>query len=165
MPLDPQAQAVIDTVNALGLPRRVGGYAGAGAHQRRIPSAPRRARSCRRGEPQHSRPGRSTFPSASTRRKAMAPSPSWSGITVAVGWLAIWIPPTRRRGTCARARAAWWCPLTTGWPRRPSSPARPRTATPPRCGPPTTPPASMPTPRVWPWAATAPGATWPPPSR
>ena len=31
MPLDPQAQAVIDTVNSLGLPPGVGSHAGAGA--------------------------------------------------------------------------------------------------------------------------------------
>ena len=39
MPLDPQAQAVIDTVNSLGLPRRVGGHP-----RSRLASTPPRVR-------------------------------------------------------------------------------------------------------------------------
>ena len=85
MPLDPQAQAVIDTVNSLGLPP----VWEVTPEQARINAAARpqacRAGGGRRGEPQRLLARTATFPSVSTRRRVAGHSLSWSGITAAAG--------------------------------------------------------------------------------
>ena len=89
MPLDPQAQAVIDAVNALGLPAvwEVSPESLLST-RRELTRPPGLALQGLRWPPSRTAASpapMATFPSASTRRRATAPFPSWSGITAAAG--------------------------------------------------------------------------------
>ena len=85
MPLDPQAQAVIDAVNDLGLPS----VWEVSPEQARINAASRpRPVGPRRWQPSRiaAYPApTATFRCASTPRRATAPSQSWSGTTAEDG--------------------------------------------------------------------------------
>ena len=139
MPLDPQIVTVMEAVAALGLPAN-------------NEVSPEEARANGRARPRAPGPdvGKvedrtipgpdGEIPVRIYTRPVPAPFPAWPGTTAAAGSSATWTPPTRRPAISASAPTASSSPLTTAWPRKPSSPAPPRIATPLPSGWPPTPP-------------------------
>ena len=160
MPLDPQAQAVIDTVNSLGLPpvwEVTPEQARINAAARPRPAGP--GGGCG-GEPQHPRTRRGcSRPHLYSRGRRPLPHPG----LVPRRRLGRGRPGVSRRNGAAPVQGRGLRCGVGGLPPCPGDqvprPGR-GTATPPRCGRQTMPPASTPTLPAWRWAATAPGATW-----
>ena len=160
MPLDPQAQALLDQVKALGGPP---------LNELSPPDArvAAQALGSLSGPPEAvAKVENRTIPGPAGALPVRVYTPAGSGPVSSAGLLPRWRLGHRRPGALRTARvapwptvpAAWWCRSTTAWRLSTSSRRRRRTPMPPRNGSPPTPPASTSTRRASPSVATAPAA-------